>query len=144
MIQPIPENYPRVNSFLMVPDLEKEADFIKAVFDAKETERITLPNGSVIHLELRIGDSVIMLGENGGMENMSSMLYIYVEDTAATYHKALEAGAKSIMPPGEQFYGDINAGVQDSFGHFWWIASQFEVLTPEQLNTNAAKARGMA
>lgn len=138
-VQPIPSDYPRISPFLMVSDVNKEAAFITSVFDAEETERIQLPDGTVKHVELRIGDSVVMLGESsGGMGSMSSMMYIYVEDTAATYEKALAAGASPVMPPGEQYYGDINAGVRDEFGHYWWIASRFEEVSTEELNRRAA------
>lgn len=142
-INPIPSDYPRASPFLMVSDILKEGEFLKAVFDAEETERITLPDGTVMHMELRIGDSVIMLGQDSGqMGQMSSMTYLYVEDTALTYEKALAKGATPIMPPGKQFYGDINAGVQDEFGHYWWIASRFEEVSEEEMNKRAAKARG--
>ncbi len=127
----------------MVTDINKEAEFLKAVFDAVESERIQLPDGTVKHVELRIGDSVIMLGEDSGhMGEMNSMTYIYVEDTTMAYEKALAAGATSIMPPGKQFYGDINAGVRDSFGHYWWIATHVEDLTEVELNQKAADFYG--
>lgn len=127
----------------MVTDINKEAEFLKAVFDAVESERIQLPDGTVKHVELRIGDSVIMLGEDSGhMGEMNSMTYIYVEDTAVAYEKALAAGATSIMPPGKQFYGDINAGIRDSFGHYWWIATHVEDLTEVELNQKAADFYG--
>ena len=142
-INPIPSDYPRANPFLMVSDILKEGEFLKTVFDAEETERITLPDGTVMHMELRIGNSVIMLGQDSGqMGEMNSMTYLYVEDTATTYEKALSAGATPIMPPAEQFYGDINAGVQDEFGHYWWIASRFEEVSEAEMNQRAAKARG--
>ncbi len=127
----------------MVTDINKEAEFLKAVFDAVESERIQLPDGTVKHVELRIGDSVIMLGEDSGhMGEMNSMTYIYVEDTTMAYEKALAAGATSIMPPDKQFYGDINAGVRDSFGHYWWIATHVEDLTEVELNQKAADFYG--
>ncbi len=141
-MNPIPDNYPRVNPFLMVTDIQKESEFLKQVFDAVESERITLPDGEIMHMEMRIEDSVIMIGQEAeGMTGMHSMTYLYVKDTAATYAKALKAGATSIMPPGKQFYGDINAGVQDEFGHYWWIASKFEEVSEEELNKRAAKFR---
>ncbi|GAB5526019.1 MAG: Dot/Icm type IV secretion system effector PhnB [Roseivirga sp.] len=138
-VNPIPKDYPRASPFLMVTDINKEADFLTTVFDAVETERIQLPDGTVKHVELRIGDSVIMLGEDSGrMGAMNSMVYLYVEDTAATYEKALAAGATAVMPPGEQFYGDINAGIRDSFGHYWWLATHVEDLTEDEMNERAA------
>jgi len=142
-VNPIPKDYPRASPFLMVPDINKEAEFLTTVFDAVESERIQLPDGTVKHVELRIGDSVIMLGEDSGhMGEMNSMTYIYVEDTTVAYEKALAAGATSVMPPDKQFYGDINAGVRDSFGHYWWIATHVEDLTEVELNQKAADFYG--
>lgn len=138
-VDPVPEDYPRISPFLMVSDINREAEFLTAVFDAVETERIELPDGTVMHVELRIGDSVIMLGRDSGhMGEMNSMTYIYVEDTTVAYEKALAAGATSIIPPDKQFYGDINAGVRDSFGHYWWIATHVEEVSEAEMNQRAA------
>ena len=133
-IKPIPDNYPRVSPYLLSNDVGKTIDFVKDVFGAKEIERMTLPDGTVNHGEVRIGDSVIMIGKaNPQFPPSSPMLYVYVEDTDTAYKKALNAGAASIMEPSNQFYGDRNAGVKDSDGIQWWIASHVEDVSAEEM-----------
>jgi PhnB protein len=91
-----------------VQGAEKLIDFVKNAFDAKETFRMSMPDGAIGHAEVKLGDSVIMLSEARGGEYkpMPTGIYLYVEDCDATYRRALEAGATSIMQPTDQFYGD--------------------------------------
>ena len=133
-VKPIPDNYPRVSPYLIVSDVGKTIDFLKKVFNAKEIERMTLKDGTVNHAEVKIGDSVIMMGKGGPQyPPMPAMLYIYVEDTDAAYNAAINAGAESVMKPVNQFYGDRNAGVKDSDGIQWWIASHVEDVSREEM-----------
>ena len=83
---------------------------------------------------MKIGDTVIMIGptRDGSTQNVG-MMYIYVEDTRATYKKALAAGAESLMEPEDMFYGDTNAGVKGPQGNLWWIATHVEDLSKEEL-----------
>jgi uncharacterized glyoxalase superfamily protein PhnB len=79
-----------------------------------------------------------MLGEaTGQWKPRPSTLYLYVHDTDATYRRALEAGATSLMEPANQFYGDRNAGVQDPSGNFWWIATHVEDVSAEEMKRRA-------
>ena len=140
-VKPIPDNYHAVTPYLMVEDVDKLIEFVKQAFGAEETERIQLPDGTVNHAEVRIGDSVIMMGKaRDEFGPMSSMLYIYTEDTDATYERALQAGATSVMEPADQFYGDRNAGVKGPLGNLWWIATHIEDVSPEELKKRAATA----
>ncbi len=133
-LKPIPDNYPRVIPYLIVEDVSKQMEFLVKVFGAVESEKMTLPDGSVNHAEVRIGDSVIMMGKSSReWAPTLAMIYIYVEDTDAAYKKSLAAGAVSLMEPADQFYGDRNAGVKDPFGNSWWIASHVEEVTPEEM-----------
>lgn len=92
-----------------------------------------------MHAEVKIGDSVIMMGEPmGDFKPMPGSIYLYVKDTDATYRKAIQAGAVSIMEPADQFYGDRSAGVKDPLGNFWWIATHIEDVPPEELARRAA------
>jgi len=133
-VKPIPDGAPRVSPYLIVSDVAKTIDFLKKVFDAKELEKMTLTDGTVNHGSVKIGDSVIMMG-GGSPQNhpIPSMLYIYVENTDATYKRALNAGGQSIMEPTNQFYGDRNAAVKDSDGIQWWIASHIEDVSAEEI-----------
>jgi len=113
-------------------------DFLKQAFEAKEIERMPGPNGKVGHAQLKIGDSMVMMGEADSQEKaMPCAMYLYVNDTDASYNRAIAAGASSIMAPADQFYGDRNAGVKDPSGNFWWIATHVEDVTPEELAKRA-------
>jgi PhnB protein len=114
-VKPILEDYRAVTPYLVVEGAEKLIDFMKQVFGAKETERISMPDGSIRHAEVRINDSVIMLGDARGntWKAMPSSIYLYVMDCDAVYKQALEAGATSLMEPKDQFYGDRSGGVKD-------------------------------
>jgi PhnB protein len=116
-------------------------DFMKSVFGANEKERMTTPDGVIRHAEIDINGSKIMLGEpRPGAPTFPGLLYVYVPDCDAVYRRAIERGAKSIMEPADQFYGDRNAGVQDAWGNQWWIAQHKEDVPPEELRRRAASA----
>ena len=143
-VSPIPSTHNTVSPYLVLDDVAGEIDFMKAAFGAEELERITLPNGKIMHAEMRIGDSVVMLG--GAQEGFSArpgMMHVYCEEVDAVYAKALAAGATTIMEPQDQFYGNREGGVADPQGNQWWIGSRIEELTNEQLHERAASARGM-
>jgi uncharacterized glyoxalase superfamily protein PhnB len=137
-VKPIPDGYHTVTPYLVVEGVDELIDFLKQAFDAVETERIPGPEGKVGHGEVRIGDSAVMMGEaSGEWKAMPGMIYLYVNDTDATYKRALEAGATSVMEPADQFYGDRNAGVKDASGNMWWIATRKENVSPEELRKRA-------
>lgn len=139
-VKPIPEGYHTLTPYLTVAGAAKLIDFLKAAFGAAETFRSNR-NGGVGHAELRIGDSMLMLSEaRDQWKPMPSVLYLYVEDTDATYKKALAAGATSLMEPADQFYGDRNAGVQDLCGNQWWIATHIKDVSPEEMEKHQAAA----
>jgi PhnB protein len=109
-VKPIPEGYHTVTPYLTVQGAAKLIKFLKQAFEAQETERITQPNGTIGHAEVRIGDSVVMMTDSAGERKpMPSAMYLYVHDTDATYKRALQAGATSMMEPADQFYGDRGA-----------------------------------
>jgi len=133
-VKPIPENFPRVSPYLIVKDCAETIEFLKYVFDAKEREKMALPDGTINHAEVTIGNSVIMMGKAAEHHAaQTTMLYIYVEDTDVAYKLALEKGAVSVMEPADQFYGDRNAGVKDKDGISWWMASHVEDVSKEEI-----------
>ena len=137
-IKPIPDGYHTVNPYLMVEGASKLIDFVKKAFEAVEVERMNNPDNSIGHAAVRIGDSVLMMSDaRGQWKPMPSAIYLYVNDTDATYKRALQAGATSLMEPADQFYGDRNAGVKDSVGNFWWIATHKEDLSSEEMGKRA-------
>lgn len=138
-VKPIPDGFHSVTPYLIVEGVAGLIDFLKQAFDAVEKERLPGPDGKVGHGEVRIGDSVVMMGEaSGEWKPMPGAIYLYVNDTDATYKRALAAGATSLMEPSDQFYGDRNAGVKDPCGNMWWIATHKEDVSPEELTRRAA------
>jgi PhnB protein len=137
-VKPIPDGYHSVTPYLMVRDAHGLLQFLKNAFSAEEKEKMAAPDGTVMHAELKIGDSVVMLSEaRGQWEPTTSALYVYVEDADATYRQALSAGATSVMEPANQFYGDRHGGVKDKFGNFWWIATHVEDVPAHEMQRRA-------
>ncbi len=133
-VKPIPDGYHTVTPFLLVKDASKVIEFLKQAFGAVESSRHTQPDGSVMHAELRIGDSNLMLAEaNDKWPAMPSMLYLYVQDVDSVYKKAVQAGGKSLREPTNEFYGDRSAGVMDASNNQWWIATHIEDVTPQEM-----------
>jgi PhnB protein len=132
-VNPVPNGYHTVTPFLSVKDTAKLIDFLKAALGAEEVMRIPGPNGGVMHAEVSIGDSRLMLSEV--MQNPPSpgSFYLYVNDVDALYKRALGAGATSVSPPTDQFWGDRMGTVSDSFGNTWSIATHKEDPTPEEM-----------
>jgi PhnB protein len=137
-VKPIPEGFHNVTPYLVVPGVAKLIDFLKQAFGATELFRMPRPNGTIMHAEVKIGDSIVMMGEPmGGHQPMPGSLYLYVEDADAVYKRALQAGATSTMEPADQFYGDRSAGVKDPVGNHWWIATHKEDVSPDELARRA-------
>jgi PhnB protein len=133
-VKPIPEGYHTVTPYLIIGGANKVIEFLKRTFDAKELERMETPDGRVMHAEIIVGDSRIMVGEPGGnYQAMPAGLYVYVSDVDAVYRKAIEAGGTSLSEPADQFYGDRNGGVKDPAGNIWWIATHKEDVAPEEM-----------
>lgn len=123
----IPEGFHTVTPYLVVTDVSGLVDFLKAAFDGEEISRSHRPDGSVMHAEVRIGDSVVMMGETTSeTDTFPAMLYLYLEDADAAYRRALEAGATSLQEPVDESYGDRVAAVQDAYGNQWWMATRSE------------------
>jgi uncharacterized glyoxalase superfamily protein PhnB len=134
----IPEGYHSVTPYIIAHNVAGLIDFIKQVFAATEKEIFHQPDGSVMHAELRIGDSLVMLAEASAEYGpFPAMLHIYVEDADAAYRRGLTAGATSIQEPADQFYGDRTAGFRDTFGNTWWLATHIEDVPPEEMQRRA-------
>jgi len=134
-----PDGYQSVIPYLHVNGAAKLIAFMKEVFNAQEIAIYPRPDRTVGHAALRIGDSVIELADaDAQWPAMPCALQVYVPDTDAAYHRALQAGAKSLLPPATQFYGDRTASVQDSSGNNWYIATQIEVVSREEVDKRIA------
>ena len=132
--KPIPQGYHSVTPYLAVQGVPKLMTFLKQAFGAEERERMMAPDGRVSHAEVKIGDSIVMMGEpTGDSKSMPGMIYLYLEDTDAAYKRALDAGATSLRAPSDMFYGDRNAAVTDPVGNQWWIATRVEDVPREEM-----------
>jgi len=132
-VKPVPDGYHSVTPYLIVRGVAKLIDFLKEAFEAVETERLPGPDGTIGHAEVRIGDSIVMMGEGGHFDPMPAAIYLYVNDVDAYYARALDAGATSVMEPTDQFYGDRSGGVKDAFGNLWFVATHKEDVSREEI-----------
>jgi PhnB protein len=118
------DTYRTVTPYLVVPDADAELAFLKAAFGGVETSCQRNADRSVMHAEIKVGDSLIMLGQASGMwKPLTAALYLWVDDVDATYARALRAGATSESAPEDKPYGHRNAGVGDGNGVTWWIGA---------------------
>ena len=133
-VKPIPEGYHSITPIIQADGASEFIDFLKSAFDAREISRYGDPNGTIMHAEVQIGDSRIMLSDSSEeFKALPTRIQLYVNDVDTTYEKALEAGATSLRPPTDQFYGDRSGGVLDKWGNQWWIGTHKEDLTPEDI-----------
>jgi PhnB protein len=118
------DTYRTVTPYLVVPNADVELKFLKEAFGATELVCARNPDQTVMHAEIKIGDSLIMLGQAGEQwKALKAALYVWVENVDEVYAKALAAGAASQSPPENKPYGHRNAGVLDQCGISWWIGS---------------------
>ncbi len=123
----VPQGLHSVNPYLHPLRAEPLIGFLKRAFGAQEVAKYASPNGVVNHAVIRVGDSVIEMGEaHGKYEAMPAMFYLYVPDVDAQYKQAMAAGGTSFQEPTDQFYGDRTAGVRDNFGNTWYIATHIK------------------
>lgn len=123
----IPNGLHNVNPYLHPLRAEPVIGFLKRAFGAQEIAKYASPDGVVHHAEIRVGDSVIEMGEaHGKYEPMPTMFYLYVPNVDDVYRQTLAAGATSFQEPADQYYGDRNAGVKDAFGNTWYIATHIK------------------
>jgi PhnB protein len=143
MVKPIPDGYHSVTPTLTISGASDAIEFYKKAFDAKEINRFSGPDGkSVMHAEIRIGDSAIMLSDEipqmGALSPKSTGgpsggIYLYVNDVDAVFNKAVSAGAKPLMPIMDGFWGDRIGTISDPFGHRWTIATRKKDMTEEEI-----------
>jgi PhnB protein len=143
-----PAGYHSVTPAIIVRDAAQAIEFYKRAFGAEELSRMAGPDGAIIHAEIRIGDSVIMLGEEnpqwGTLSPLSTKgnpgsLHLYVDDADAAFARAVRAGATSRYPLEDAFWGDRYGKVTDPFGHEWGLATRMKEMSPEQMQQAAAE-----
>ncbi len=132
-VKPIRDGFHTLTPYFFVVGAARLIGFLTAAFDAKVASREERPDGSIMHAEIRIGNSMLMLGEaSEEFGAMPSSIYLYVEDCDTVYQRALDCGGTSVfeirnLPSGERY-----GGVKDPCGNIWWIATHVEDLSPEE------------
>ena len=140
-VKPIPEGYHSVTPYLIVQGAAKAIDYYKKVFGATEIMRIPAPNGGVMHAEIKIGASIIMLADEQqgnfrspeGLGGSPVSLMVYVEDVDKTFKQAISSGAKETRAVQDQFYGDRSGNLVDPFGHVWTVATHKEDVSEAEM-----------
>jgi uncharacterized glyoxalase superfamily protein PhnB len=122
-----PQGYTTVSPYLIVASASRTIDFLSRVFGAVELRRFADDKGHVMHAEVRIDDTVVMLADGAeGWPPIPSHAHVYVEDVDATYRRAIDAGASSVQELVKKEDEDKRGGVKDPGGTTWWIATRVE------------------
>lgn len=138
----VPKGFHTITPNIVVDDAEQAVAFFKKAFGATETYRLIRSNGKITHCELRLGDSVLNIGESmEGWPAHGLVAQIYVEDSDELFKRAVDAGAKETMPMTDMFFGSREGRVTDPFGNVWTIATLQEEVAPEEMQRRM-KARG--
>jgi PhnB protein len=141
--KPIPEGFHSVTPSLVVRDAAKAIDFYKKALGAQELVRMPGPDGKIMHAEIKIGDSIIFLGEENPQMGAKSpqtlggctgTLNLYVQDVDQTFKQAVSAGGRESMPVADQFWGDRYGTFVDPFGYSWGVATHKEDLSPAEMD----------
>ncbi len=146
-VKPIPDGYHTLTPYLIIKGAAEAIDFYKRAFDANELFRVPGPNGVLMHAEIKIGDSIIMLADE--FPQMDALgpktiggspvgLMLYLPNVDEVFHRAIAAGAKELRPLQNQFYGDRSGTVEDPFGHKWTISTHIEDVTSEEIERRMA------
>jgi PhnB protein len=151
MVSPVPEHLRTVTPRLVVRDGTAAIEFYRAAFGATELgERFTGPGGELIHAEVRIGESVVMIsdeGENGSPARspeslggvVSAIMATYWENVDAAWERAIAAGAEVLYPLENQFYGERGGRLRDPFGQQWMLSQRIEQVSREEMDHRAAE-----
>jgi PhnB protein len=149
-VRPVPAGYRTVTAYLTVNDGARALEFYQRAFGARETERIPGPGGKIMHAEMRIGDSIVMLSDEfPGLSSCKApttlggttgSLFLYVPDVDAAFKQAVAAGCTVIMPLTNMFWGDRFGKLQDPFGNQWSLATHKEDVSPAEMGKRARDA----
>jgi PhnB protein len=153
-VSPVPEHLHTVTARLVVRDGAAAIDFYREAFGARELgERFTGPGGELIHAEVRIGDSVVMItdeSDNGAPAKsppslggiVSAIMVLYWDNVIAAWERAVAAGAEVIYPLADQFYGERGGRLRDPFGQQWMMSQRIEDVSADEMSRRAALLYG--
>jgi PhnB protein len=148
-VKPVPDGYHTITPALTIRNAAKAIEFYKQAFGATERGVMKDPDGKVLHAELQIGDSIIMLADEfpefGSLSpestgGTSSSLHIYLDGVDAAFERAVKAGATVTMPLADQFWGDRYGQLKDPFGHKWSIGTHIADLSGDEMKRAADEA----
>lgn len=138
-----PEGYHSVTPYLAIHGLGELLEFVQAAFDAEVKECISGPDGRPMHAEVKIGDSMVMMGEaQEEYGAFPAMLYLYVPDVDSLFEAAIASGGTEVRGVQDEPYGDRVGAVSDPAGNQWWMATRQETLTPEEIAERMSESRG--
>lgn len=137
----IPKGFRTVTPNIVVDNAEQAILFLKRALGATEQYRLTMSNGKVAHCELKIGDSIVNLGESmEGWPPRGLVAQIYVENSDALFERAVAAGASVLMPMTDMFFGSREGRISDPFGNVWTIATLKEAVSPAEMQRRMTAA----
>ena len=149
-VSPIPPGYHTITPHIVVNDARKAIEFYKKAFGAEVRGIADGPGGKVMHAEIKIGDSIVMLNDEmpefgsmsptGTKADTCTTLHLYVPDADKVFSQAKAAGAVETMPLADQFWGDRYGKLKDPFGHAWSIATHIKDLSPEEMKKSMDEA----
>lgn len=140
--KPVPDGFHTITPYITVRDAVKAIEFYKQAFGAKEVMRMPGPGGKLMHAEILIGNSHVMLSDEfpemgahspAALNGTPVSLHMYVPDCDKTFNQAVAAGATALRPPADMFWGSRFGLVQDPFGHKWSVSTHLEDLTTEEI-----------
>lgn len=144
--KPIPEGYHSITPYLIIKGAAQAIEYYKQAFGAAEILRMATPEGTVGHAELRIGDSIFMLGEEVPQRGYRAPqgsspvgLMLYVDDVDRVFRQAVAAGGRVEKEVQDQFYGDRSGSLRDPFGHSWTVATHVEDVSEEEMKRRMAQ-----
>jgi PhnB protein len=145
-VKPIPDGFRSATPYLTLNETAKAIDFYKRAFGAQEVTRMEAPAGKIAHAEIKIGDSIIMLGDEmpssvgrspQSLHGTTAGVMLYVENADDVFNKAVAAGAQVDMPLADMFWGDRYGRLKDPFGHSWSVATHKEDVAPAEMKKRA-------
>jgi PhnB protein len=141
--KPVPDGYHTITPQLTLDDAAGTIEWYKKALGAEELGRSPGPDGRIMHAEIRIGDSRVMVNDvmtgkgPGELGGSPASMWLFVEDSDALFNRAVGAGAKVSMPMTDQFWGDRAGAIVDPAGYTWWIATRKEDFTPDEMRQRA-------